>query len=109
GLYHAIDKRRAAALVAARLAIVDVAMMTVIRYSAVWRDNTMHQGQTVSVFGESKLHASMLPPLVWMVIGTKFWFAGSLLARARADNLYCEAGKEWVRKLATEKERSGSA
>ncbi|NLG58903.1 MAG: cytochrome c biogenesis protein CcsA [Gammaproteobacteria bacterium] len=109
GLYHAIDDRRAAARVAALLAIVGVALVPVIRYSVVWWDNTLHQGQTVSVFGESKLHASMLPPLVWMVIGTKFWFAGSLLARARADNLYREAGKEWVRKLATEKQRSGSA
>ena len=86
-----------------------MALVPVIRYSVVWWDNTLHQGQTVSVFGESKLHASMLPPLVWMVIGTKFWFAGSLLARARADNLYREAGKEWVRKLATGKQRSGSA
>ena len=44
----------------------------------------------------------MMPPLVWMVIGTKFWFLGSLLARARADNLYREAGKDWVRRLAVD-------
>ncbi len=31
-----------------------------------------------------------------MVIGTKFWFAGSVLAKARADNLDREAGKAWV-------------
>ena len=36
-----------------------------------------------------------------MVIGTHVWFVGSLLARARADNLRREAGKDWVRRLAT--------
>ncbi len=35
-----------------------------------------------------------------MIVGTKFWAIGSLLARARADNLAREAGKDWVRKLA---------
>jgi heme exporter protein C len=41
---------------------------------------------------------------VLMVIATKFWFVGSLLARARADNLRREAGKDWVAKLAAAKE-----
>ena len=45
---------------------------------------------------------SMMGPLWWMVIGTKFWFAGSLLARARADNLRRESGKDWVRRMAEE-------
>jgi heme exporter protein C len=38
----------------------------------------------------------MALPLWLMVIGTKLWFAGSLLAKARADNLLREAGKAWV-------------
>ena len=38
-----------------------------------------------------------------MAIGTHLWFAGSLLARARADNLRREAGKDWVAKLAATK------
>jgi heme exporter protein C len=42
----------------------------------------------------------MLPPLFAMIVATKLWFIGSLLARARADNLRREAGKDWVRKLA---------
>jgi heme exporter protein C len=46
------------------------------------------------------MDASMLPPLWAMVIGTHVWFIGSLLARARADNLRREAGKDWVSKLA---------
>lgn len=42
----------------------------------------------------------MIQPLVWMLIGTKLWFVGALLARSRADNLRREAGKAWVATLA---------
>jgi heme exporter protein C len=35
-----------------------------------------------------------------MVLATKAWFAGSLLQRARLDNLRREAGKDWVLRLA---------
>jgi heme exporter protein C len=97
GLYHAIDDRRAAARAAGLLAVVGVVMLPIIRYSVVWW-NSLHQGQTIRVFGESSMDASMLPPLLWMLVGTKLWFAGSLLARARADNLQREAGKDWVRR-----------
>ena len=39
----------------------------------------------------------MILPLWIMVLATKFWFAGSLLSRARADNLRREVGKAWLR------------
>jgi heme exporter protein C len=92
GLYGAIDDRRAADL----LSIVGVVLLPVIRYSVVWW-NSLHQGQTIRVFGESSMDASMILPLWLMVLATKFWFAGSLLSRARADNLRREAGKAWLR------------
>jgi heme exporter protein C len=95
GLYQAIDDRRNAARAAGLLAIVGVAMLPVIRYSVVWW-NSLHQGQTITLLGPSSMDASMLLPLWLMVFATKFWFAGSLLLRARADNLQREAGKAWV-------------
>ena len=98
GLYHAIDDRRAAARAAGLLAIVGVALLPVIRYSVVWW-NSLHQGQTIRLLGESSMDASMILPLWIMVFATKFWFLGSLLSRARADNLRREAGKDWVAKL----------
>ncbi len=82
GLYHAIDDRRQAARAAALLAIVGVALLPVIRYSVVWW-NSLHQGQSIRLLGPSTIDASMLLPLWLMVIGTKFWFVGSLLTRAR--------------------------
>ena len=99
GLYQAIDDRRNAARAAGLLAIVGVALLPVIRYSVEWW-NSLHQGQTIRVFGESSMDPSMLPPLIGMVIGTKLWFVGSLLLRARADNLEREAGNDWVRQRA---------
>jgi heme exporter protein C len=99
GLYNAIDDRRAAARAAGLLAIVGVALLPVIHWSVTWW-NSLHQGQTISLFGGSKMDPSMLPPLWWMVAGTHVWFVGSLLSRARADNLRREAGKDWVARMA---------
>lgn len=99
GLYQVIDDRRNAARAAGLLAIVGVALLPVIHWSVVWW-NSLHQGQTIRLFGESHMDPSMIAPLWWMVAATKLWFVASLLARARADNLQREAGKRWVVQLA---------
>lgn len=96
GLNAAIEDRRNAARAAGFLAIVGVVLLPVIRYSVEWW-NSLHQGATIKLFGESTMDASMAWPLWVMVFATKFWFAGSLLQRARADNLEREAGKDWAR------------
>ncbi len=102
GLYNAIDDRRAAARAAGLLAIVGVVLLPIIRYSVVWW-NSLHQGQTIRLIGESSIDGSMVPPLVAMLVGTKLWFFGSLLMRARADNLRREWGKAWVAALVEDK------
>jgi heme exporter protein C len=89
----------AAARASGLLAIVGVVLLPVIHYSVTWW-NSLHQGQTISLFGKSHMDPSMLPPLWAMVVGTHLWFVGSLLARARADNLRRESGKDWVVRLA---------
>ena len=99
GLNNAIDDQRAAARAAGLLAIVGVVLLPIIRYSVVWW-NSLHQGATINIFGESQMHPDMLSPLMWMLVGTKLWFIGALLARARADNLRRESGKAWVATLA---------
>ena len=96
GLNTAIEDRRAAARAAGFLAIVGVVLLPVIRYSVEWW-NSLHQGATIKLFGESTMDSSMTWPLWVMVVATKFWFIGSLLQRARADNLAREAGKDWAR------------
>ena len=99
GLNAAIEDRRNAARAAGFLAIVGVVLLPVIRYSVEWW-NSLHQGATIKLLGESTMDPSMLWPLWVMVLATKFWFVGSLLQRARVDNLEREAGKDWARAAA---------
>ncbi|MDZ4350027.1 MAG: heme ABC transporter permease [Xanthomonadaceae bacterium] len=99
GLNAAIEERRTAARAAGFLAIVGVAILPVIRYSVEWW-NSLHQGATIRVMGESSMDPSMVMPLIVMVVATKFWFLASLLQRTRVDMLSREAGKDWARAVA---------
>ncbi len=97
GLYRSIEDPRRAARAAALLAIVGLVNLPVIRYSVDWWA-TMHQSSSISVFAaKSSIDASMLWPLLWMALATKFYFGWALLGRARVAVLEQEAGKEWVR------------
>ncbi len=100
GLYAAIEDRRSAARAASLLVLIGVVNVPIVHFSVEWW-NTLHQGSTVRIFGKSHIDPSMVLPLVLMAIGTKAWFVGSLLQRARAAMIDLERGKDWVRALAT--------
>jgi heme exporter protein C len=99
GLNAAIEDRRAAARAAGFLAIVGIVLLPIIRYSVEWW-NSLHQPASIRLGSGSAIHPSMQSALWVMVIATKFWFAGSLLQRARFDILQREAGKDWARAVA---------
>ena len=99
GLYHAIEDIRQAARAAAFLALIGVVNLPIVHYSVVWW-NTLHQGSTVSLMGQSHIAASMLWPLLTLAFATHVYFFASLLARTRAALLTLESGKQWVRTLA---------
>ena len=99
GLYHAFEDRRQGARAAGFLAIIGVINVPIVHFSVNWW-NTLHQGSTVNVFGQSKMAWDMLWPLLTMTLATKFYYAGSLFRRARTDLLDMEGGKDWVRKIA---------
>ncbi|HMB56636.1 MAG TPA: heme ABC transporter permease CcmC [Arenimonas sp.] len=96
GLNSAIEDRRAAARAACFLAIIGLVNVPIVHYAVDWW-NTLHQGETIRLLGPSKMDSSMMWPLIATVIGTKAWFVGSLLQRARATNLEHEANKDWAR------------
>jgi heme exporter protein C len=98
GLYAAIEDRRAAARAASFLALLGVINIPIVHFSVEWW-NTLHQGATIRLVGESTIDPQMLPPLIWMTLGTKLWFMGSLLIRTRTTLLELEQGKDWVRRL----------
>ncbi len=99
GLNSAIEDTRQAARAAAFLALVGVVNLPIVHYSVNWW-NTLHQAQTVSLMGQSKMDARMLWPLLTMALATHVYFFASLLARSRTALLDLESGKEWVRALA---------
>lgn len=99
GLYNAIEDRRSAARAAAFLALIGIINVPIVHFSVTWW-NTLHQGETIRLVGESKMAGELMWPLIVMALATKFWFLGSVLKRTRAMNLEHEAGKDWARKLA---------
>ena len=96
GLYRAIEEPRKAARAACLLILIGVVNLPIIRYSVVWW-NTLHQGPSIRLMGNSTIDASMLPPLLLMMAATHFYFGWALLARARVALLEQESGKDWVR------------
>lgn len=98
GLYHAIEDTRQAARAAAFLALIGAVNLPIVHYSVIWW-NTLHQGQTVSLIGPSKIAPDMLWPLLVVALATHIYFFASVLARARVSLLELEAGKDWVRQL----------
>jgi heme exporter protein C len=104
GLNAAIEDRRAAARAASFLALIGVVNLPIVHFSVEWW-NTLHQGATIKLFGKSTMDPAMLPPLIAMTFGTKFWFVGSLLSRTRTALIEIEQGKDWVRRLIGEPPR----
>lgn len=99
GLYNAIEDRRSAARAAAFLALIGIINVPIVHFSVTWW-NTLHQGETIRLVGESKMATELMWPLIVMTLATKFWFLGSVLKRTRAMNLEHESGKDWAKKLA---------
>src|SRR5699024_6859759 len=95
GLYAAFEDRRKGARVACILVLVGLVNIPIIHFSVEWW-TTLHQGATIRFFGESRMHSSMLPPLVFMTIGVKLMFGGALLDRARNDLIEQDRRKNWI-------------
>ena len=101
GLYQAIEDRRSAARAASLLALVGLVNIPIIHFSVMWW-NTLHQGQTVKLVGESAIHPSMLTPLLVMAVATKLFYGMNVLQRIRVLLLEQESRKAWARRVAEE-------
>ena len=98
GLASAYDDLRQGARAAAVLAIVGVVNVPIIHFSVKWW-NTLHQGETIRIFGKSSMDSSMIWPLLIMALATKLYFVFALLLRARGVLLEQERNKAWVREV----------
>jgi heme exporter protein C len=80
------------------LALVGVVNIPIIKYSVVWW-NSLHQGQTLSMFGKSSMDPSMLAPLLVMMLGFLLFFGAVLCAGVAAEILRRERNAQWLLKL----------
>jgi len=81
---------------AALLAIVGVVNVPIIHFSVQWW-NSLHQGATVAKFGKPAMDASMLWPLLAMLLGFMLFFGAVLCMRLRGEVLNRERQASWVR------------
>lgn len=98
GLHRAYDDPRRGARAASLLALIGVVNLPIVHFSVKWW-NTLHQGQSVSLMGESSIHGSMLVPLLLMALATHVYFFAAVFARVRVALIEQESGKQWVRAL----------
>ena len=78
--------------------LVGVIDLPIIHYSVYWW-NTLHQGQTLSLFAKPKIAASMLYPLLIMLSGFVSYVLWATLMRARQEILRVSYKQNWVKEL----------
>lgn len=77
------------------LALVGVVNIPIIKYSVVWW-NSLHQGQTLSVFGKSSIDPSMETPLLVMMLAFFLFFGAVLCVGLCAEILRRERNAQWL-------------
>ena len=85
-----------AAYAAALLAIVGVVNVPIIHFSVQWW-NSLHQGATIAKMGKSEIAASMLWPLLTMLLGFMCFYGAVVCMRLRGEVLNRERQSAWVR------------
>ena len=96
GLRSALEDVQRADRVSAVLAIVGVVNVPIIHYSVIWW-NSLHQAPSVMRLGEPTMPASMLVPLLMMLLGFSLFFGALLLVRVRGEVLSRERTASWIR------------
>jgi heme exporter protein C len=82
-LIRAFDNPERGYRAAAILALVGAVNLPIIKFSVDWW-NTLHQPDTIHLFGRTTMSASMLDPLLVCALGFTLVFVALVLARLRA-------------------------
>jgi heme exporter protein C len=96
GLRSAMEDVQRADRASAVLAIVGVVNVPIIHFSVTWW-NSLHQAPSVMKFDRPNLPASMLVPLLMMLLGFTLFFVAVLLVRLRGEVLSRERTASWIR------------
>lgn len=97
-LHGAIESPRTAARACALLAVVGVINVPIIHYSVLWW-NTLHQGATVRLSGQSTMDSDMLWPLLTGALGFTLMFGWLTLWGMRLQLLWRERRSRWVTRM----------
>lgn len=96
GLRSAMEDVQRADRASAVLAIVGIVNVPIIHYSVTWW-NSLHQAPSVMRFDKPAMPASMLIPLLMMMLGFTLFFIAVLLIRLRGEVLSRERTANWIR------------
>jgi len=95
---HAYQNQAQGDKLVAMLSLVGLVDLPIIHYSVYWW-NTLHQGSSLSLFSKPKVEASMLYPLLIMLVGFALFSGFIILSKARVMILKRERRQAWVGKL----------
>ena len=96
GLRAGIEDTQRADRASAVLAVVGIVNVPIIHYSVTWW-NSLHQAPSVMRLAKPTMAASMLTPLLVMLLGFTLLFAALVLVRLRAEILTRERSSGWLR------------
>jgi len=100
-LYDGFDNKEAAGKACAVLTLVGTVNIPIIYKSVDWW-YSLHQPASIKFTGGSTMDASMLYPLLWMIVTFYALFAACLLRNIRAELLARESSTRWVHRVAQE-------
>jgi heme exporter protein C len=103
GLRAAFEDTQRADRASGMLAVVGIVNVPIIHYSVTWW-NSLHQAPTVMRLGKPTMTASMLVPLLMMLLGFTLYFAAILLVRLRGEVLSRERSASWIREVTNVRE-----
>ena len=100
-LQQAYQNQAAGDKLMAILSLVGLLDLPIIHYSVYWW-NTLHQGASLMAFAKPAIHASMLYPLLMMIIGFFLYAIYMISLKSRNILLAREYRSKWVQALLEE-------
>lgn len=97
-LRSAVGQSERAAKISGLWIMIGVINVPIVHYSVEWW-NSIHQGSSINLLGETTIHASMYYPLLLMLAAFGFYFFTVLLIKARALCLIREKQNAWTKGL----------
>ncbi len=97
-LYSAIEDFRKADKAAAILALVGVVNIPIIHFSVEWW-NSLHQAASLTKLEKPSIDASMLWPLMIMIVSFKLFFVSLLLPWVRNHIMWREKDSQWIKEV----------